>query len=52
MSDRILMLTNRPATIAHEYVLDMGEYPTPLKRRECKKFGYWFDKIWKDLESL
>ncbi|HEY8390839.1 MAG TPA: ABC transporter ATP-binding protein [Clostridia bacterium] len=52
MSDRILMLTNRPATIAHEYVLDMGECPTPLKRRECKKFGYWFDKIWKDLESL
>lgn len=52
MSDRIIMLSNRPATIAHEYVLDMSECATPLKRRECKKFGYWFDKIWKDLEKL
>ena len=52
MSDRIIMLSNRPATIAHEYVLDMNECATPLKRRECKKFGYWFDKIWKDLEKL
>jgi NitT/TauT family transport system ATP-binding protein len=52
MSDRIIMLSNRPATIAHEYVIDMADCATPLLRRECKKFGYWFDKIWKDLEKL
>jgi NitT/TauT family transport system ATP-binding protein len=52
LSDRIIMLTNRPATIAHEYVLDMQECKTPLERRECKKFRYWFDKIWKDLEKF
>lgn len=52
LSDRIIMLSKRPATVAHKYVLDFQDCPTPLKRRESKKFGYWFDRIWKDLEKI
>lgn len=52
LSDRIIMLSCRPARIKNEYILDMAECSTPLKRRECKKFGGWFDKIWKDLDEI
>lgn len=51
MSDRIIVLTNRPATIKKEYVLNFDPILTPLQRREQSEFQVYFDKIWKDLQN-
>lgn len=50
MSDRVLVLTNRPATIKKEYVLNFDPTLSPLMRRDKKEFQVYFDQIWKDLQ--
>ena len=50
MSDRVIVLSPRPATV--KAVFDMGELRSldPLKRRENPAFARYFDAIWKELE--
>ena len=50
MSDRVIVLSRRPATV--KAVFDMGELRSldPLKRRENPAFARYFDAIWKELE--
>lgn len=48
MSDKIIVLTKRPASMKDEIVPNLSE-PTPLKRRENPKFGGLFDHIWSEL---
>ena len=50
MSDRVVVLSRRPATV--KAVFDMGELRRmdPLKRQENPAFARYFDAIWKDLE--
>lgn len=50
MSDRVVVLSRRPATV--KAVFDMGELRQmdPLKRRENATFARYFDAIWKELE--
>ena len=50
LSDRIIVLSKRPATIKKEYPLQFDSHLTPLQRREDKKFQMYFDQIWKDLQ--
>ncbi len=50
LSDRIIVLSKRPATIKKEYQLQFDSHLTPLQRREDKKFQMYFDQIWKDLQ--
>lgn len=48
MSDKIIVLTPRPAKVKTVfYPCIKGE--TPLKKRESKDFGEWFEKVWKEL---
>ena len=47
LADRIIVLSNRPATVKNIYTIDIDK--TPLARREDDKFGKWFDKIWKEI---
>lgn len=48
MSDKIVILTNRPASVKEEINLSFsGE--TPLHKREDKSFGNYFEKIWRSL---
>jgi len=51
MSDRIIVLTTRPATIKkiHNIEFDM-ENKDPLCVRESPKFSKYFDSIWKELD--
>ena len=51
LADRILVLSPRPATIAHQHIMDMSHIPTPLKRREDPRFAVHFDKIWQELNK-
>ena len=51
MSDRIVVLTARPATIKtiHNIKFDI-ENKNPLSVRESPKFSKYFDSIWKELD--
>ncbi|MGN1201359.1 MAG: ABC transporter ATP-binding protein [Candidatus Caccovivens sp.] len=50
MSDKILVLTARPATVKDMFILNLdGE--TPLKKREDMRFGKLFDNIWRELTN-
>ena len=53
LSDRIIILTNRPATIKGiiEINLTCPEgVRTPMKCREAPEFRHYFNKIWKELD--
>ncbi|MBD5131521.1 MAG: ABC transporter ATP-binding protein [Clostridiales bacterium] len=50
MADRIVVLTNRPATVKAIFDIDI-DAPTPLKRRENPRFSYWFDKVWHEINA-
>lgn len=51
MSDRVVVLSRRPAVV--KAVFDMGELRslTPLQRREHPAFAAVFDAIWKELDE-
>ena len=48
MSDQIIILSSRPATVKKEIKIDF-EGATPLKKREDKNFGKYFESIWRNL---
>ena len=48
ISDKILVLSNRPATVK-DTIFPNFEGNTPLKRRENEEFGKLFDNIWRQL---
>ncbi len=50
MSDKIIVLTKRPAMVKDEIFPNLAQ-PTPLERRENPKFGALFDKIWRELTN-
>lgn len=50
MSDIIIVLKSRPAKVKCVFVPNIAE-DSPLKRRESKDFGLWFEKIWKELDK-
>ena len=48
MSDRIIVLSKRPAVIKNEHKISL-KAETPLKRREETGFNVYFNEIWKEL---
>ncbi len=50
MSDRIVVLTKRPAKVKCIYDLSLTDKSTPINNRKCKEFNYYHDKIWRDLD--
>ena len=52
MSDRVVVLTHRPATVKKIYDIDFEmENRTPLSCREKPKFSQYFNLMWKELEE-
>ena len=52
MSDRVIILTHRPATVKKIYDIDFEmENRTPLTCREQPKFSQYFNLMWKELEE-
>ena len=52
MSDRVIVLSNRPATVKSIYAIDFEmENRTPLNCREKPKFSKYFNIMWKELEE-
>lgn len=51
MSDRVVILTKRPATVKTVYNINFEiENKNPLSVRESPKFSKYFDSIWKELD--
>lgn len=50
MSDKIIVLSSRPATVKDTINLSL-DGKTPLKRREDQNFATLFDKIWRELTN-
>lgn len=50
MADRVIVLTKRPCTIKTIYNIELEEKKTPISNRRDKKFNYYYDKIWRDLD--
>ena len=51
MSDRVIVLTRRPAQIKSVYTVDFGQQrPTPLKCRDHPSFRDYFNRIWSDID--
>lgn len=54
MADKVLVLSNRPGSIAAEYKLDFptadGSSMPPLLRRKHPNFSKYFNLIWKELD--
>lgn len=46
MSDKIVVLSPRPAVVKCGFKVDLGA-STPLGRREEAEFSAWFDRVWK-----
>lgn len=50
MSDRVIVLSNRPAVVKEIHTIDFEmKNRTPLNCRESPKFSKYFDTIWKGL---
>lgn len=50
LSDRILVMTKRPAVVKTIYPIKLTDASTPINNRKCKEFNYYYDKIWRDLD--
>lgn len=50
MSDRIILLTKRPATIKYIYNIEFENKQTPTENRKAKEFILYYDRIWKELD--
>lgn len=51
MSDRIIVLTKRPGKVKNIYDIELDDPSTPINNRFDKKFGKYFDMIWRDLNE-
>ena len=52
MSDRVIVLSHRPATVKNVYNVNFEmENRTPLSCREKPKFSKYFNLMWKELEE-
>lgn len=49
MSDRVIILTGRPAKVKKIVKLDFDKSLTPFERRRDKNFQKYFDEIWEEL---
>ncbi len=50
ISDRIFVLSKRPATIKKIYEVKLTNKKTPIHNRKCKEFSAYYDQIWRDLD--
>jgi len=53
ISDRIIVLTKRPAIIKLDMEIDFeNKDATPFERRKEKEFNYYFDLLWKEIDII
>ncbi|MCL2855040.1 MAG: ABC transporter ATP-binding protein [Defluviitaleaceae bacterium] len=52
LSDRVVVLTKRPATVRNIHKIQFdGDYQSPTARRKLPQFPEYFNKIWKEMKD-
>ena len=51
LSDKIIVLSERPSKVRKIFWTDFDKDLSPLKRRESNAFSVWFDKLYKELKQ-
>ena len=51
MANRVIVLSERPAKIKKIIDIKLTNSSTPIENRKCKEFSYYYDLIWKELDS-
>ena len=49
LSDTIIVLTKRPASVKNIYTLNFDKSLSPINRREDPAFSQWFEILWREL---
>ena len=50
MSDRVIVLSSRPATVKSVYEINLTDKRNPIHNRKCVEFNDYYEKIWRDLD--
>ena len=50
LSDKIIVLSERPSKVRKIFTTDFDKDISPLKRRESNAFSAWFEKLYKELK--
>lgn len=50
MSDKIIVLSKRPALVKNIYEINLDNSSTPINNRSSKNFSSYYDAIWGDLD--
>ena len=50
MSDRIIVLSSRPAIVKKIYDIKLTDKKNPIHNRKALEFSDYYDKIWRDLD--
>ena len=51
MSDRIVVLSKRPATIKNIYDINLTDKSTPIENRKAPEFSKYYDLLWRDIDE-
>ena len=51
MCDKVIVLSDRPATIKNIYKINLEHKSTPINNRTDKNFSKYYELIWKDIDS-
>lgn len=51
MSDRIVVLSKRPASIKNIYDIELTNKSTPINNRKSPEFSSYYDKLWRDIDE-
>ena len=50
MSNKIIVLTKRPAKVKNIYDIEFSDKDNSIEKRHNPKFNYYYDLIWRDLD--
>ena len=50
MANKVIILSERPATIKKIFDINLTDNSTPIDNRKCKEFNTYYDIIWKELD--
>lgn len=50
MSDRVIVLSRRPANVKSIYEIKLNDKKNPIHNRKCIEFNDYYEKIWRDLD--
>lgn len=52
MSDRVIVLSKRPATVKNIYKIELSGENSPIMRRKAPEFSGYFQALWEELNDL